>query len=78
MPIARHCGPQIRREFSNVIYWPFYEIATPQHIYFADGRHISREGVQLHSGQFLSHTWPVASAARISGANNNLELMKYT
>lgn len=78
MPVARHCGRRIRREFSNVMYWPFYVIATPQQIYCADGRHISREGVQLHSGQFLSHTWQVVSAARISGSNNNLKLAKYT
>ena len=78
MPVARHCWPQIRREFSNVMYWPSYETATPQQIYCADGRHIFREGVQLHSGQFLSHTWQVVSAARISGTNNNLKLVKYT
>ena len=44
---------QIRREFSNVIYWPSYEIATRQDIYCADGRHVSREGVQFILDNFF-------------------------
>lgn len=43
--LLRTVAGQIEREFSNVTYWPSYEIAQREDIYEDDGRHVRRESV---------------------------------
>ena len=50
----RAVAAAISREFSNVTYWPSYEISLARDIYRADGRHVTVEGVKAIVDQFVS------------------------
>jgi GSCFA family len=50
----RAVAAAVSREFSNVIYWPSFEIALARDIYEADGRHVTRAGVDAIVQQFLT------------------------
>jgi hypothetical protein len=50
----RAVAAAISREFSNVTYWPSYEIALARDIYEQDGRHVTAEGVKTIVDTFLA------------------------
>jgi hypothetical protein len=45
--ILRAATSQICREFSNVTYWPSYELCTKDDIFREDGRHVRRDAVAM-------------------------------
>lgn len=45
--LLRAVAGQVARENDHVHYWPSYEIATKQDNFAADGRHVTREGVEF-------------------------------
>ena len=52
--IFRAVATSISREFSNVIYWPSYEIVLARDVYEEDGRHVTPDGVNAIVDQFLA------------------------
>jgi hypothetical protein len=52
--ILRAVAAAISTEFSNVIYWPSFEIALMHDLYEEDGRHVRPEGVRAIIDQFLA------------------------
>jgi len=52
--ILRAVAAAISREFSNVIYWPSFEIANAADLYEADGRNITPAGIISIVDQFLA------------------------
>jgi GSCFA family len=51
--ILRAVTAQICREFSNVSYWPSYELATRDDIFREDGRHVRQDSVAMIVDAFI-------------------------
>lgn len=51
--ILRAATSQICKEFSNVTYWPSYELCTKDDIYREDGRHVRRDAVAMIVDAFI-------------------------
>ncbi len=51
--ILRAVTAQICREFSNVSYWPSYELATRDDIFRHDGRHVRQDSVSMIVDTFI-------------------------
>jgi hypothetical protein len=67
--ILRAVAGALSAQFSNVIYWPSYEIALMRDLYEEDGRHVTPEGVRAIIEQFLAvhlegYVWPADAACR--------------
>lgn len=49
----RTVAARISKEFSNVTYWPSYEIALAHDLFLEDGRHVRQDGIDLIIDQFI-------------------------
>lgn len=49
----RTVAARISKEFSNVTYWPSYEIALARDLFLEDGRHVRQDGIDLIVDQFI-------------------------
>ena len=52
--ILRAVAAALSTRFSNVIYWPSYEMALMRDLYEEDGRHVTPKGVRAIMEQFLA------------------------
>lgn len=52
--ILRAVASQICRDFSNVIYWPSYDLCVKDDIYRADGRHVRDDAVAMIVDAFIA------------------------